>query len=126
MKLKITTIPGIRIGDISDFLGLDDKKVIELLELGFLNTTAIRNKLILNDWHKLRSTTDFSKSAITEALAKKYNASTETIQAVAYNKLKSRLQVCISCGTEITNYKFKKNNGKCDSCVASDIINVIK
>ncbi|MGL5690423.1 MAG: hypothetical protein ACRDD8_06330 [Bacteroidales bacterium] len=111
---------------IAELLQLPSSTIVELADNGYLDFVNIRKKLIANDWSKLKTTTNYTSGAITEALSKKYDLSKDMIQWIVYNKDKAAAITCSSCGVEITRYKHKKNGGMCDKCVTNQILNATK
>lgn len=104
----------------SGISGVDLKDLLILDELGALDSTGIIFLLVKNDYKKLTEGTEYTGRQIRDALAKEYNISPHYVESIIYNKKNNKMFFC-KCGEEMSQYKFTKNKGVCDKCIAESI-----
>ncbi|KAA6302797.1 MAG: hypothetical protein EZS26_000967 [Candidatus Ordinivivax streblomastigis] len=52
-------------------------------------------------------------------LSIKYNTSRSSIEAIIYDKVNNKSRHCSHCGVELSKYKYTKNGGLCEKCLAN-------
>jgi formylmethanofuran dehydrogenase subunit E len=124
--MKKNTITEQEINKLSIMFGIDAGILIALASLGLLNISKSAALLIQEEYHEMVHNGELPKTQIASILAEKYKISKSSIEVIIYDKVNNKNRPCDQCGTEISKYKYVKNNGVCNDCIATKLINQIK
>jgi ribosomal protein S27AE len=87
----------------------------------FLDVTKVRAALINDEYVREVNTHKYQKKQIIEALMRKYSVSRGFIEKIIYNKVTNKTHFCVRCASAMSKYKFVRNKGVCDNCIAKEI-----
>lgn len=113
MKTKLTTQ---QIKSLSVLLNQDEEVLKQLDKYGILDISKSRAYLIKAEYKQISGESGQRKQDIVLQLAQKYRLSVSSIEVIVYSKQINKRLLCNNCGSEITKYKYGKNEGKCDNC----------
>ena len=105
---------------LSGITGVPVKDLDHLGGLGLINTTALRDLMVISDWKRLKAKQKYRSSQIIDALTKEYDISKSVCYNICYNK-KERNHYCDCCGSRILRKVHKRNGGMCDKCISIQI-----
>lgn len=106
---------------LSRIMEIDDQMIQKLSEHDILNTSACRAIIIRDDYRRILSEGRHSGGHIVSALANDYGLSRATIEMIIYNKTPNKKCTCIRCGNSVTQYKFTRYGGLCDTCLVREV-----
>lgn len=97
------------------------EKVVELNDMGILNSERVIELLIKFDWKLLmkRNNNLLARQRI-KAIAKEYNVSDYYVKKCVYTHQQLN-HFCQHCGNEITKLEYSRNGGLCEKCAVESI-----
>lgn len=105
---------------LSEITNCPPETLQQMSEMNLLDVSEVRNKLILNDWRKLKRSKTYKSFQIIEAIATEYQVSSSKVEFVIYAK-KRLLHYCEKCGKRISKVESIRNSGICDGCTVKSI-----
>lgn len=89
----------------------------------FIDYKKVRDTLIFHEFQERDKEHKETKTHIIDALIKKYKVSRGSIEVIIYGKTKNKGKQCVKCGKWITSFRWNKNGGICDDCIAKEQLN---
>lgn len=83
----------------------------------------VRALLINDEYNREVKTHKYQKKQIIEALMSRHSVSRSVIEQIIYKKTPNKIHFCTQCAAAMSKYKFTRNKGVCDTCIAKEINN---
>lgn len=109
------------LSDLARIMSVDEKTLSTLKSI--FDMTKVRALLINDEYMREVKTRQYQKKQIIEALMRKYSVSRSVVEQIIYKKTPNKTHFCTRCAAAMTRYKFTRNSGVCDNCIAKEINN---
>lgn len=106
---------------LSTILKVDEEVLIQIRSV--LDVKKVRQMLITKEFQDAVKDGKYQKKQIIAALMKKYGMSQSGIEHIIYATVSNKEKYCTKCGVAISKYKWTRNKGVCDNCIAKEINN---
>lgn len=106
---------------LANILKVDEELLIQLRSV--LDVRQVRRILVEKDFQDAVKEGKFQKKQIVSALMKEYRMSQSGIEHIIYATVINKEKFCTLCGAAISKYKWTRNKGACDNCIAKEINN---